>query len=347
MKDKLRQGKSKGPSEGYSKFRVRWRHVLVIDQQVRAGRAPNCRRLAEELEVSRRTVLRDVDFLRYDLGAPIEYDPAKGGYVYTEPNWTMPSVRITEGELLALMVAEKALDAYAGTPWANKLRQVFGRMTVALPDRVEVHPRELLPRLEFDGSAAAIVDPAVIQTIESALRGDQTLRIRYAPLGRAEGEYVLDPYVLRQMRGAWYLAGRDHRSGQAPLFNVRRIRSASPTGETFNFHAADFDPKEYFKATFGAYQTSERYRIVVEFSDVAAQLVRERQWHASQKLKDLPGGRLRLEVEVSHLDDIWPWVLSWGGCAKVIGPKELACRVAEEAGVIARQYRTITKGKRE
>jgi hypothetical protein len=74
MKDKLRQAESKGPSESYSKFRVRWRHVLVIDQQVRAGRAPNCRRLAEELEVSRRTVLRDVDFMRYDLSAPIEYE---------------------------------------------------------------------------------------------------------------------------------------------------------------------------------------------------------------------------------------------------------------------------------
>ena len=51
--------------------------------------------------------LRDIDFLRYDLGAPIAYDPRRRGYVYTEPNWVMPSVRITEGELFALMVAEK------------------------------------------------------------------------------------------------------------------------------------------------------------------------------------------------------------------------------------------------
>ncbi len=339
MKDQLSKGKSKGPSESSIKFRVRWRHVLLIDQQVRAGRTPNCRQLAKELEVSRRTVLRDVDFMRYDLGAPIEYAPAKGGYVYTEPNWTMPSVLITEGELLALMVAEKALDAYAGTPWAAKLRQVFERMTAALPGRVEVRPRELLPRLEFDGSAAAFVDPAVIQAIESALRGDQTLRISYTPLGRAEREYVLDPYVLRQMRGAWYLAARDHRSSQVPLFNVSRIRSANATGETFNFHAADFDTKEYFKATFGTYQTSELYRVVVEFSGVAAQLVRERQWHVSQKLKDMPGGRLRLEVEVSHLDDIWPWILSWGSMAKVVAPKELADVIAEQAKGTLQNYR--------
>lgn len=49
---------------GYLKFRTRWRHVLLIDQQIRSGQAPNCRRLAQELEVSHRTVLRDIDFRR-------------------------------------------------------------------------------------------------------------------------------------------------------------------------------------------------------------------------------------------------------------------------------------------
>lgn len=77
------------------KFRTRWRHVLLIDERIRSGQAPNCAALARELEVCRRTVLRDIDFLRDDLGAPVEYDPSRGGYVYTEANWIMPSVRIT------------------------------------------------------------------------------------------------------------------------------------------------------------------------------------------------------------------------------------------------------------
>ena len=105
--------KNKKPAdkqEGYSKFRTRWRHVLLIDQKIREGTAPNCGRLAQELEVSRRTILRDIDFMKYDLAAPLEYDPGKRGYVYSEPNWVMPSVRITEGELFALLVAEKALE---------------------------------------------------------------------------------------------------------------------------------------------------------------------------------------------------------------------------------------------
>ena len=114
--------------DGYSKFRTRWRHVLLLDQKIKAGLAPNCTTLAQELEVSRRTILRDIDFMKSDLGAPLDYDPKKRGYIYTEPNWVMPSLRITEGELFTLMVAEKALAAYAGTPWVSRLQQVFGRM---------------------------------------------------------------------------------------------------------------------------------------------------------------------------------------------------------------------------
>ena len=315
----------------YLKFRTRWRHVLAIDQEIRSGSAPNCTDLAEKLEVCRRTVLRDIDFLRYDLGAPVEYDPSRRGYIYTEPSWTMPNVRVNEGELFALMVAEKALEAYAGTPWAQKLQRVFERMLASLPDRIEVAPGELLPRVEFAENWEARVSPEIIATVSAALTCNETLRISYCRLGDEKPrDYVVDPYVLRRAAGAWYLVGLDHKSGYIPLFNLTRIASAQPTGETFDYGAAKFFPKEYFRDTFRAFQSREKVRVVVEFSGIAAALVRERHWHASQKLTDLPGGGLRFEAEVSHLDDIWPWVLSWGAGAKVVAPKEFAAQVVEE-----------------
>ena len=347
-RNKRKTATAKSRSHGsYLKFRTRWRHVLLIDERIRSGRTPNCRQLAEELEVSRRTILRDIDFMRYDLEAPVEYDPAKGGYVYTEANWVMPSVRITEGELFALMVAERALEAYSGTPWAEKLQAVFERMISLLPDRIEVAPRELLPRVSFDAHAASTVEPQVLDAVGSAIRDNRTLRIRYTPLGDAEArEYTLDPYVLRRAQGAWYLAGKDHRSGRIPMFNLTRVRSVKETGETFDYDASGFDPEAYFDSTFGVHETSSRYRCAVEFSGAAAHLVRERQWHPAQKLKNLSAGRVRLEVEVSHLNDIWPWVLSWGAEAKVIRPKELVLLIAEQAKRTARQYPTQMKSKR-
>ena len=84
--------------------------------------------------------------------------------------------------------------------------------------------------------------------------------------------------------------------------------------------------------------------MVIEFRGWSAQLVRERRWHASQKLTELPRGRLRFEVQVAHMDDVWPWVLSWGGEARVVAPRELRRIVSDQAAAIATTYRKKKKG---
>ena len=84
------------------------RRLLSIDSKIREGKMPNCTSLARDEEVSRRTILRDLDYLRDQLGAPIEYDPIKKGFRYSSPDWFMPAVRLSEGELLGLLVGTKA-----------------------------------------------------------------------------------------------------------------------------------------------------------------------------------------------------------------------------------------------
>jgi biotin operon repressor len=72
---------------------------------------PNCRKLAHELEVSEKTIQRDIEFMRYQLGLPIEYDQLHFGFVYTEPVTSFPNIQVSEGEIVALFVAQKATPA--------------------------------------------------------------------------------------------------------------------------------------------------------------------------------------------------------------------------------------------
>jgi predicted DNA-binding transcriptional regulator YafY len=67
------------------------RRLLAIDRLLRSNRYPNARGLAAELEVSRRTVSRDLEFLRDSLGAPLEFSPGHNGYHYTETDYSPPS----------------------------------------------------------------------------------------------------------------------------------------------------------------------------------------------------------------------------------------------------------------
>ena len=65
--------------------------MMRMHQRLKAGRYPNCRKLPEELEVSSKTVQRDIDFMRYRLGLPIEYDQLHFGFYYTEPVSSFPT----------------------------------------------------------------------------------------------------------------------------------------------------------------------------------------------------------------------------------------------------------------
>ena len=321
------------------KFRTRWRHILHIDQSIRSGCAPNCGALAGELEVSRRTVLRDIDFLRYDLGAPIEYSPKRRGYLYTEPNWSLPNLRISEGDLFAIMVAEQALQVYEGTPWHDRLKSAFDRIVACLPDRIEFQPQEIMLRFSFDPQGVSIVDPDILEGLSQAIRQNRTVEIQYVSLKRGvRGTHTIDPYALRFAHGSWYLAGRDHRSNRVPLFNLSRIDKLKATQREFDYQAAAFDHDGYFNATFGVFETAKPAKITIDLSGIAAQLVQERRWHSSQVVKKMKGGRVRFSVEVSHTYDILPWILSWGEEAKVVAPRKLKVIVAEKVKKMSRLY---------
>ncbi|HEY1582998.1 MAG TPA: HTH domain-containing protein, partial [Chthoniobacterales bacterium] len=99
--------------------------MLQLHSQLLARKFPNCRKLAEELEVSSKTIQRDIEFMRDRLGLPIEYDQLHFGFVYTEPVTSFPNIQVSEGEIVALFVAQKALHQYQGTPFEAPLRAAF------------------------------------------------------------------------------------------------------------------------------------------------------------------------------------------------------------------------------
>src|SRR6266705_6516971 len=110
--------------------------IMRIHEGLKARAFPNCRKLADEFEVSSKTIQRDIEFMRDRLGLPIEYDQLHFGFVYTEPVTSFPSIQVSEGEIVALFVAQKALQQYRGTPFEAPLRAAFRKIGHGLKDRV-------------------------------------------------------------------------------------------------------------------------------------------------------------------------------------------------------------------
>ena len=132
--------------------------LLQNEKAIQTMNYPDVDRLVKELEVSRRTVLRDIDELRLYYNAPIEYDRTKKGYYYTDETFFVRNVLVSEGELVAMAGILPLLERYDNTPLKETISKVYKTISQMLPNQVQVQS-SLLNDVQF------ISDP--LPTIES------------------------------------------------------------------------------------------------------------------------------------------------------------------------------------
>jgi predicted DNA-binding transcriptional regulator YafY len=102
----------------------------------------------------------------------------------------------------------------------------------------------------------------------------------------------------------------------------------------------DFRLDDYLADAFNIFRgpDGQRHRVRLRFTGEAAKYVAERTWHPTQTTEPTPDGSLVLTFELSHLQEITRWALSWGRDCIVLEPDELRARVAREASESAAHY---------
>jgi predicted DNA-binding transcriptional regulator YafY len=304
--------------------------IAAIDRAVRAGEYPNVRTIAGRLEVGRRTVLRDVEFMRERLGAPLAFDPARGGYHYTDPAYRLPYLTLSEGELLALFLAERVLQQHRGTPYAADLARAFKKVTAGLTDRVTIDLNHLGSLRSFRATAPDAVDPEVFRGLDAAVAGRRRVKVEYWTATRDEvTRREIDPYHLASVDGHWYAIAYCHLRREVRVFRASRVRSLRPTGETFEVPEG-FSVEEYLGGALGVLRgdEGERHRVRLRFRGTAARFVREEIGHPSAVWEEKARGELELTLTLSHLREVEMWALSWVPEVEVLEPPELRDRVA-------------------
>src|SRR3954468_11819685 len=147
--------------------------MLRIHEELRRDTLVNCTKLVKLLEVSRKTVVRDIAFMRDRLDLPIEYDPGFQAYRYTHAVSAFPTVQVTEGELMALLVARRALEQYQGTPFHRQLEIAFEKLTGGLKDRITFSPADELRAVSFKNIGLGRADLGVFNVLSAAVLKQQ------------------------------------------------------------------------------------------------------------------------------------------------------------------------------
>jgi proteasome accessory factor B len=297
--------------------------MLRIHQTIQSGSFPNATTLARELEVSTKSIQRDLDFMRDRLNLPVEFDVRRNGYHYTGEVSSFPTLQITEGEIVALIVAEKALQQYRGTSFEKPLLSAIRKMEQALPDTISLNLADIEQTISFRTRAEPILNLEIFDALAKAVARRQQLELHYRKPGQPAEKRLVDAYHLANINGEWYLFAYDHARKDLRTFVPARIQSVKPTGKTFE-RTQKFSLEKRLRGSFGVHSGEGEFEVVLRFTPRAADYIREKKWHPSQTLRDLSDGGAELRMKLSSLAEVERWVLSWAGEAVVLKPGELA-----------------------
>ena len=274
------------------------------------------------IEVSTKTIQRDIDYMVLDLGCPIKWDPKIRTYYYADNNFELPAFLVDNSELFALFLGEKLLDQYKNTPIYDSLESVFGKLKSVLTGASSA---ELIAQEKFTvfPPFSTYIDPCIWETVVEALKNSLTLEIRYKVPGKEPKLREIDPYHAVRYEGDWYIIGHCHLRNDIRTFSISRIRSANILEKSFHL-PPNFDFNDLVGSHFGIYWSkSEEYQVRILFDKSISDYILEREWHPTQKLQKLDDGSILLFMKVNHLMEVKRWVLSWGEHATVLEPEQL------------------------
>ncbi len=294
--------------------------------------------IAELTGMTTRTVYRDIRALDEELGIPI-FQAGRGRYGI-EKKYFLPPLRLSLPEAVVLFLASRLIarwsDEYdqavisAFTKLADLLPQPIARHVAATMLRVgRADPNEPFTR-NFAVVAQGWADGRVVEFDYEASSGERR-HARVRP-------YFLEPDAAGR---SVYLIGFDETVDAMRTLKVERMRNAVLTADRYAI-PDDFDPDAWLAHSWGIWSsdTTEVAEVRLRFDASVAHRVRESIWHRSQRLEELPDGRIEMTLSVAGIVEIRPWILSWGDAVEVLEPAALRDSVAGAVSGAAARYAT-------
>ena len=301
--------------------------IFWFDDQARRKRYPNATRLAERFELSPKTAQRCIDAMRDRFGAPLEYDASQKGYCYRDGSFSLPRFRVSQEEILAILLARKLLSSTSG----GFISRDIGRFSRKLITEtgglgLDTASIDLYYSAAWTGHAPA--DANTFRRVSQSLMTSRCLRFTYrSPAAENLTTRVVEPHHLQYYMASWVLTARCLLRNQWRKFYLARMDKVSVADTQF----VPRSPKEWREqvdGAFGIFQGNAVVDVILRFTPFRARWVKEQRWHPDQKMTRLADGGLELRLPVTDFREIKMKVLQFGADVVVVAPEELKQEIA-------------------
>lgn len=310
---------------------------IWFDNEARRERFPNASKLAERFEIATKSAQRAIDYFRDRLQAPLEYESSRKGYYYTDPTFQLPVIRISEEELLALLISRKLITEASAGSLADELESVSKRLNSLLAANL---PGRARPEDAFSFRWKNInpTDPLTFKVVTSALLQRKLLTLcYYSPTSSVCTMRTVEPHHMVNYLGTWHLIAFCRLRNDWRDFVLGRMTLCSVEGEAFDLRPIELW-QPFLENTFGIFQNKQAFNVVLKFTPERSRWIKGEIWHEVQTEEVLEDGSLVRTIPVSHEQEILMEILKHGSHVEVLEPQWLREKVIVELKASALIY---------
>ncbi len=289
--------------------------------------------LAEEMGVSRRTILRDIDALSVS-GIPVYTDGGHGGGVALDENYRVTLTGLKESEIRSLFISSNnqlLKDVGLGEAAESSLLKLSAALPMAHQPSVEfIRQRIHIDPMWWwhDGEPLPFWDE-----LQKAVYEDTCIRTVYESYDGTIGERVLEPYSLVAKSSFWYLIAK--REGEFRTYRVSRFHSVTLLDEHFQ-RGRDFDLADHWQTHLQEFtEALTEYAFTLRIHESRLDFVKRLtpgRFQISEQVDDT--GWLTIKVHMESIELAKMLMFGLGKDGVVIEPAELARAVMEAARAI-------------
>jgi predicted DNA-binding transcriptional regulator YafY len=318
----------------------------AIDRLLSTGRTFSKKQLLEGIEndlgfeVSTFTFDKDLQVLRYNLQAPIEYDSGLKGYYYTDKKFSLFKTELDDNETSALEFASEALNTLSNVELVQEAQTVLAN----LYGRIQQAEKRSGQQIIFKPTTTPVKGVEWLNELYKTIEQERAITIKYYKLQTDEIKtHTISPYILRQYNDLWYVIAWSADRELTLVFALDRIREISSANVSY-FVDTKFDPELYFKYSYGI--THSHYdspcEIKLWIRNDAYFYLQVKPLHSSQKELEKQDMGVIIRIEVIISEELVMGLLALGDKIRVIEPKSLEDRIKTELDQARAEYQNLT-----
>lgn len=317
---------------------ARVHRLLRLVTLMQSGRRCDADTLGKTLDVSRRTLFRDLSALT-DAGIQFLYDGKEKTYTM-ESAVLLRSLDLTVAEALSLLLLTRVFIPRDMLPDFEPARQASAKIESLLPPTMQTHCGMLLDGIQVRWPPMAEGQRLgrTFEVLHRATAERRKVRMTYDSYYEGHSiDVVLCPYRVTFLSRAWYVVGYSELHQEVRTFKLDRVERLETLEVTFK-RRRGFDLERYLGKAWSMIPEGKVRRIRVWFSPMMGGNVEEVLWHPTQQIEHRPDGSIIYEADVDGIREVSWWILGYGDQAEVLEPKELRELVATRLKAAAERY---------